>query len=93
MKPERTYWRSRIPQLLDLKSKAEGRQITITELALYLDVSRQTVHRWISDGGVPTIAADQTAQLMAFFHVPEWRLWELAEDEDDARDDLHAGTA
>jgi len=72
-------WVSAIRDLLDVKGKLLGREISPEELAHFVGVSRQTVYTWMSDDGVPTISANKTAGLMEFFGVPEWRLWKLVD--------------
>lgn len=72
-------WKSNIPNLQRVKGALEGRDITVQEIADYVGVTRATIYTWINDDGVPTIDASKTAKLSAYFGVPAWRLWDIAE--------------
>ena len=75
---------SRIKELLDLKSDMAQEEITVTDLASFVGVTRQTIHAWMSPAGVKTPpTADKQQRLDDFFDVHWSKMWQLKEVDDD----------
>lgn len=73
----KAVWVSRIDELLKAKSRVMKHDVTIADLAKYINVSRQTIHTWKGYKGVARIPAEHTAKMCEFFGVNEWELWAL----------------
>jgi len=74
----RAVYISRIGKLLDLKSQMTGAEITVSDVADFVGVTRQTMHAWMSERGVKTLpTAERQQRLEKFFGVSWDRMWSL----------------
>ncbi len=56
----------------------KGEAVTVSDVADYVGVSRQTIHAWMSERGIKTLpTADRQRLLEKFFGVTWDKIWTL----------------
>jgi DNA-binding XRE family transcriptional regulator len=75
-------YKSRIEELLRLKSQMLGEPLSAEDLAQHIGVTRQTIYNWMSEDGVNTMpSAPHQIKLETYFGVPWTQIWRLVNQE------------